>query len=364
MVNVISCSFSNKQWMATVEAHEFYIDGKGGQIGDTGTLGEVNVINVPNETTLILNKEIKPGEYNFSIDTERVYDIGVQHTAQHLFSAIAYNDYNLNTVGFRMTETYTTVDLDSSDIDENFTLELEKKINIAISEAHKVTATILTREKANKIDTFRKKISDKVIGDVRVVEIENLDTGACAGYHVDNTKDLKIFKILSFEKIKGNYTRFFFLAGDRAIEDYIFKNKIIKELGHKFSCRDYEILEMVEKQNIEKKSLETLVKDTTIKYCDLLKKDLIEKYTLINGIKYILVKEDIDIINQLSKIIDTENYTFIGIWDMGGIITSSSIHCGELVKKISETSNIKGGGKKERSNFKGEITLEEIIKLL
>ena len=40
----------------------------------------------------------------------------MQHTAQHIFSAEAYNNFGLNTVGFRMAEEYTTIDLDQKDI--------------------------------------------------------------------------------------------------------------------------------------------------------------------------------------------------------------------------------------------------------
>lgn len=43
-----------------------------------------------------------------------------------------------------------------------------------------------------------------------MVEIENLDINACAGYHVKNLIELRLFKIINFEKIKGKYTRLYF----------------------------------------------------------------------------------------------------------------------------------------------------------
>lgn len=363
MIRIISCINDNNQWVVKVDSHSFYIDGKGGQIGDQGYIGEVKFITVLDDNNIIVEKELPAGDYTYTIDIPRVKDIGIQHTSQHLFSAIAYNDYGLNTVGFRMTDTYTTVDLDSKDIDEKFIDELEAKINKAIGEGGMVTEKTIPREEANQIETFRKKISDKVIGDVRIIEIKNLDTSACAGYHTEDISKIKIFKIINFEKIKGNYTRFYFLAGDRAIEDYNNKNKIIKELNRTFSCRDNEILLMVEKFNDEKKNIENKFKDLNLKYCEYLSKELILNSFEKDEMKYIVYKGENEVINNLNKVIPSK-YIFVGLWENGGLISSSSIDCGLLVKKLSESLNIKGGGKSERANFKGEVSIDEITNLL
>ena len=186
MIKVLSCTKEKNNWIIEVESHSLYIDGKGGQIGDQGYIGNTKFLIVIDDKKIMVENEISVGEYEYTVDNDRVFDIGVQHTAQHLFSAIAYNEYGLNTVGFRMTETYTTVDLDSKDLDENFVDELEKKINSAIGEGRAILEKIVTREAANSIDTFRKKISDKVTGDVRIITIDNMDTSACAGYHVSD----------------------------------------------------------------------------------------------------------------------------------------------------------------------------------
>ena len=93
----------------------FYVDGKGGQLGDRGTIAEANIVEVK-ENIVILDKNLEDGEYTYSIDEKRQEDIRQQHTAQHIFSAEAYNNFGLNTVGFRMAEEYTTVDLDQKDI--------------------------------------------------------------------------------------------------------------------------------------------------------------------------------------------------------------------------------------------------------
>ncbi|WP_418966203.1 alanyl-tRNA editing protein [Cetobacterium sp.] len=363
MIKVLSCIKEKENWIIEVESHNLYIDGKGGQIGDQGYIGDTRFLTVIDDNRVIVEKELLPGEHTYTIDENRVFDIGVQHTAQHLFSAIAYNDYRLNTVGFRMTETYTTVDLDSKDLDEKFVDELEKKINNAIGEGRAILEKVVTREEANSIDTFRKKISDKVTGDVRIITIDSMDTSACAGYHVSNISEIRVFKIINFEKVKGNYTRFYFLSGERAIEDFIKKNRTIKELNRIFSCRDNEILSMVEKFNSEKKEVENRFKDLNTKYCDFLIKELLTAPFEKDGKKYIVYRDDKDTIANLNKSIP-EDFIFIGLWENAGLISSKAIDCGELLKRISLSLDIKGGGKGERANFKGDVSVAEITNIL
>ncbi|MGL5001187.1 MAG: alanyl-tRNA editing protein [Cetobacterium sp.] len=363
MINVISCFKDNQNWIVEVESHDLYIDGKGGQNGDQGLIGDTKFTQVLNENRLVVENEILPGKYTYSIDKNRVFDIAVQHSAQHLFSAIAYNDYGLNTVGFRMTETYTTVDLDSKDLDDSFIDELEKKINKVIGEGKRISTTLIDRDTANNIKTFRKKISDKVVGDVRIVTIDTLDTSACAGYHVSNISEIRIFKIINSEKIKGNYTRFYFLSGERAIYDFLNKNKTIKELNKIFSCKDDEILCMIDKFSTEKKENEIKCRDLYIKISELLAPKLINEIIEKEKKKYIVYKDTKEIIENLNKIIP-KDYIFIGIWENGGLISSYNENCNDLLKKISENSAIKGGGKVDRVNFKGETSVEEITNIL
>ena len=106
----------------------FYIDGKGGQLGDRGTISDANIIEVK-ELLVILNTNLEDGEHAYFIDEKRREDISQQHTAQHIFSAEAYNNFGLNTVGFRMAEEYTTVDLDQKDISKEIIDKLEELVN-------------------------------------------------------------------------------------------------------------------------------------------------------------------------------------------------------------------------------------------
>lgn len=371
LISVVSCEKENNYYRIIVKNSDFYPDGKGGQLGDRGKIGEVLVLEVLDENTILVKEYLSPGNYSFEIDNRRRLDISIQHTAQHLFSAIAYNDYELNTVGFRMSEQYSTVDLDIKDISSFMVDKLEEKVNEFIGMGSHVLINILPLEEANQLSSLRKKISDKVKEDVRIIEIEGIDTSACAGFHVENIKDLRVFKIINWEKIKGNYTRFYFLAGNRAIHDYKEKNYIIKKLNTLFSCQDYEIISMVDKFLTEKKNCESELKNILSSYSELLSEKLLSEAIYIENLPVIIHVGDLNLINNLNKNIDPTKYLFIGIHKNGGAISSELINCGEFVKYISSLdSNIKGGGKSSKANFKGDIgeafildSLQKFLKL-
>ena len=365
-VEVLSCEKIKEGYIVKLKDgnEPFYIDGKGGQLGDRGTIGESIVLEVK-DGSILVDKEVALGEQECSINMERRKDIASQHTAQHLFSALAYNDYQLNTMGFRMAEEYTTVDLDSNTITEETIKELENKANEVIRRAIELKIYTLNHEEAMKIEGLRKAIKDKVTGDVRFVEIPDTDLGACAGFHVENTKDIKLFKILSHEKIKGNYTRFFFIAGDRALKDYAFKHELSKELCHIFSCKDHEILTMLNKSLDEKKKIETEMKMIASEFSELLGEKLMKEAEEINGYKFIIYVGDKTTVQYLPKHINPEEYLLITGSEDNYSIISNKINCKDFLKELtSVNNNIKGGGNQIKGNFKGKISKEELKKQL
>lgn len=365
-VEVLSCEKIKEGYIVKLKDgnEPFYIDGKGGQLGDRGTIGESIVLEVK-DGSILVDKEVALGEQECSINMERRKDIASQHTAQHLFSALAYNDYQLNTMGFRMAEEYTTVDLDSNTITEETIKELENKANEVIRRAIELKIYTLNHEEAMKIEGLRKAIKDKVTGDVRFVEIPDTDLGACAGFHVENTKDIKLFKILSHEKIKGNYTRFFFIAGDRALKDYAFKHELSKEQCHIFSCKDHEILTMLNKSLEEKKKIETEMKMIASEFSELLGEKLMKEAEEINGYKFIIYVGDKTTVQYLPRHINPEEYLLITGSEDSYSIISNKINCKDFLKELtSANNNIKGGGNQIKGNFKGKISKEELKKQL
>ena len=367
-IGIKSCEKYNDNYAVEVEyidlfSTRIYPDGKGGQLGDRGHINNIKILEVK-EDKVIIADELEKGEYEYFLDTERRNDIAVQHTAEHLFSGIALKDYNLNNVGFRMGEEVSTIDLDSDTISDEMVKELSDKVNEAISKGAKVLGTTVMKHEIETVSGLRKKISPKITDEyIRLVKIEGYDLCACAGFHVGDIKDLKVFKILSHERIKGKYTRFTFIAGERALKDYEKKSEIIKSLNHKFSCRDNEVLEKFENYQKEHEELKKSYNYLLQKYALTLKEDILKNAVEINSHKIVFYHGDKEFINELKKVFAEEKITFAGFYEDSVLIASEDINCSALIKEIIKTDNsVKGGGGAKQGNIKGNISEEIIIK--
>lgn len=367
-IGIKSCEKYNDNYAVEVEyidlfSTRIYPDGKGGQLGDRGHINNIKILEVK-EDKVIIADELEKGEYEYSLDTERRNDIAVQHTAEHLFSGIALKDYNLNNVGFRMGEEVSTIDLDSDSISDEMVKELSGKVNEAISKGAKVLGTTVMKHEIETVSGLRKKISPKITDEyIRLVKIEGYDLCACAGFHVGDIKDLKVFKILSHERIKGKYTRFTFIAGERALKDYEKKSEIIKSLNHKFSCRDNEVLEKFENYQKEHEELKKSYNYLLQKYALTLKEDILKNAVEINSHKIVFYHGDKELINELKKVFAEEKITFAGFYEDSVLIASEDINCSALIKEIIKADNsVKGGGGAKQGNIKGNISEDIIIK--
>ena len=345
----------------------FYIDGKGGQLGDRGTISDANIIEVK-ENLVILDKNLEDGEHSYFIDEKRREDISQQHTAQHIFSAEAYNNFSLNTVGFRMAEEYTTVDLDQKDISKEIIDKLEELVNNDIKKDIIVEEEIYTNEEAHKIENLRKAIKDKIKGDVRFIKIGDVDICACAGFHVSRTSQIEIFKIINYENVKGNYTRFYFLAGERAKADYNKKHDIIKKLTNIFSCKDDEILEMLDKSLTEKSKISTELKSLSMKYVELMVKDFEKTFIEYKEYKILIYNEDENLVNILPRFVNLDKFLLLSGHDKNYSLNSNIYDCKAIISNITKSfPTIKGGGGKNKGNIKLDKTynkdkLVELIK--
>ena len=344
----------------------FYIDGKGGQLGDRGTISNANIIEVK-ENLVILDKDLEDGEHTYFIDEKRREDISQQHTAQHIFSAEAYNNFSLNTVGFRMAEEYTTVDLDQKDISKEIIEKLEKLVNNDIKKDIVVEEEIYTNEEAHKIENLRKAIKDKIKGDVRFIKIGDIDICACAGFHVSRTSQIEIFKIINYENVKGNYTRFYFLAGERAKADYNKKHDIIKKLTNIFSCKDDEILEMLDKSLTEKSKISTELKSLSMKYAELMAKDFEKTFIEYKEHKILIYNEDENLVNILPRFVNLDKFLLLSGHDKNYSLNSNIYDCKAIISNITKSfPTIKGGGGKNKGNIKLDKTYnkDELVELI
>jgi alanyl-tRNA synthetase len=251
----------------------------GGQPWDLGKINSFPVTRVTKPDTVpdhllplsskIVEVEIEGGPIEVGIDAKcevdwnRRYEFMQQHTAQHLFSAVADELYHADTVGWSMGTDSATVDLASNPLLTNDQLmHIEREVNLKIREGLPVSWKVYSKhdlenaETNPELKTLRGGVKGAALQmeELRLVSIGNVDTNPCGGTHLKSLSEINIFKVVGTEKDRGSI-RARFVAGERALS--YFQKCIEREtsMSTKLSAPSTEHVGIVEKLLKEKKEL-------------------------------------------------------------------------------------------------------------
>ncbi len=186
----------------------------GGQLFDTGQLGEARVTDVIDEggrIAHVVDRPIAPGPVQGTIDWPRRFDFMQQHSGQHLLSAVFAREARLSTLSVHLGSDSATIDLDAAELSPDLLARIEKVANDELTLNHDVSVTF---EDAATAEGLR-KASDRE-GLLRIVTIAELDRSACGGTHVRRTGEIGCILLRKVEKIR-KAARIEFLCGGRAI---------------------------------------------------------------------------------------------------------------------------------------------------
>ena len=225
-----------------------FFPGGGGQSCDLGSIEGHEVIDVfedKKEIIHVLKENIKEKEVNCKIDWDRRIDGMQQHLGQHVLSGCFFYLFNINTCGIHLGTDISTVDL-VGEVTEDQIRAAERKANEVILNGHNVDFINSNRKEAKAMGLRRELATKDEF--IRVVKIEDLDINACCGVHPSNTKELQLIKIKSYEKHKGN-TRIYFLAGNRAVQNYLYRDLILESVCNYLSAGDNEVMKTISNLN-------------------------------------------------------------------------------------------------------------------
>ena len=352
------------KFVAVAKESPFYPDGKGGQLGDRGKIGDRKVLRVFEKKGYIyhvLDGEIVPGEHDFWIDEERRKEIARQHTAQHILSAAFIKIADIETVSFHMGEDFSTIDLNAAPILKEVLDEAERMSNKIVFENRRVIEHIVDKSKADNFP-LRKPISDKVKGKARIIEVENFDWSACGGFHVSMTGEIGLIKIIDYEKVKGSLTRVYFVAGMRALREFSKLVDLFKDLSRMLTTSQDEmksrIYNIIETSKEKASKLDKLAEE----YARMVSKGLLENAKECCGLKIVAFDGYEEVGKYIFKFIGDEENVLILIKVPGGYeIGSKKIEVGELIKKLNQLIDSKGGGGKNRGRISTEKPMSLII---
>jgi alanyl-tRNA synthetase len=234
----------------------FYPD-SGGQPSDSGTLGEISVLDVIDEggeVAHVLAEALSGDSATGLIDWPRRFDHMQQHTGQHILSAAFETIAKLKTASFHLGKETSTIDLDSERVGERQLESAAELANQVIFENHAIHVLFRTAAEAQQLELRKPTERD---GEIRLIEIEDFDLSACGGTHVRSTGSVGIISLRKIDRAKS-LTRVEFVCGARAFRRAHQNYSVLSEAGRLLSSGFEQIPELISKQSQELRDSERL----------------------------------------------------------------------------------------------------------
>lgn len=218
----------------------FYPAG-GGQPHDTGTLNNVDVIDVEKVDDEIRHyiqgdPSTLDGVVRGKINWSRRFDHMQQHAGQHILTAAFIELFNAQTVSFHLGSEQVTIDIAVDTLTEQQLAAAEARANDIILENRPIQTTWITE---NELVNYNLRKEVAVTGDIRLVIIPDFDYNGCGGTHPTSTGQVSAIKILSTEKMKGN-VRVSFVCGQRVLAELAMRKKVLADVARQLSVPEIE----------------------------------------------------------------------------------------------------------------------------
>lgn len=243
--NVIQ-SISHEDHPALMLDQTCFYPESGGQPADRGTLDGIPVIHVfekDDRIVHVLEKEISADVVRGKIDWTIRFDHMQQHAGQHILSQCLVQLYDAATRSFHMGEKTSSLEVDMRNISEDEADQVEKLANDIAFQNKEIKTCFYNEEEISEVHLRRPAMKK---GEIRVVEISDFDSTACGGTHPQNSGEIGMIKILKWDRIRNN-TRFEFICGYRALEDYARKHRDLKNLSNNLTVDDREVVASFDK---------------------------------------------------------------------------------------------------------------------
>ena len=346
----------------------------GGQEGDKGKISTPNGEFQVNATEKLLNTKIchfgimLNGEINkndtvdISVDKLNRHKTAINHTATHLLQAALREvvGKHVEQAGSLVTADRLRFDfthfnaLTKEEIDK-----VEKIVNQKIDESIAVTKkemSLVDAKKAGATALFGEKYGEIV----RTVKVSDFSFELCGGTHINNTQEIKYFKIVAEESVAQGVRRIEAVTYDKVIDYYKNLNDKLSSIEHILKTDDNQVVEKVEQLLSDNKKL--------LKNNESLKKEISNKESEdiqaenINGINLIAKVVSDKSMDELKDLSDTlkdkfDNYLIVlgsSIDNKPFVVVQSSDYCvnkgilaRDIIKKVSEGIGGRGGGKEK-----------------
>ncbi|XP_057654504.1 alanyl-tRNA editing protein Aarsd1-B [Diorhabda carinulata] len=255
----------------------------GGQPCDYGLIEDIPVKKIVRKEDKAIHFISQPLEIGTSVkqkvDWERRFDHMQQHSGQHLLSAVLEQKFSAETVSWWLGEEDSYVELDIPMLFDKDIQLVENMVNELIREGLEVTVTVYPKDIPKELyDEVRsvKGLPEDHKGDIRVINIGDIDSNMCCGTHVTNVSQLQGIKLLHTEKSKRkNKILLHFLVGNRVLNKLascLDREKKLTTILNNNASLHVELVEKLQKNlKISNKNLQTILKDLAVLNANMLK---------------------------------------------------------------------------------------------
>ncbi|MGN8800698.1 alanyl-tRNA editing protein [Candidatus Merdisoma sp. HCP28S3_D10] len=242
---VTACEQEKDYWKVALDQTAFFPEG-GGQAGDTGYLGDVEVFDTHEKNGEIWHYTRRPLEIGAEVkgvlDWKKRFSRMQQHSGEHIVSGLIHTRFGYDNVGFHLGEEEVTMDFNGP-ISREELAEIEAAANQVVFDNVPILISYPCKEELAILD-YRSKI--EIEGQVRIVTIPDTDVCACCAPHVERTGEIGLIKLTNVQSHRGG-VRVSLLAGDRALRDYREKETSVKAVSVLLSAKEAVVADAVER---------------------------------------------------------------------------------------------------------------------
>ncbi len=231
----------NNEFHVILNQTAFFPEG-GGQPSDIGYIDNIEVTHVYEDNGDIFHVlAALPSKFervHCTLNWKRRFDFMQQHLGQHILSASLFKLYDAKTIGFHLSSEYTTIDIDRI-LKED---DIDKAEFFANQIVFNDLVVNILYPNLKELQNLPLRSQPEVSKNIRIVKINDFDYTPCCGTHPNRTGEVGLVKIRKSEVYKGGM-RIEFLCGNRALNDYHWKNKAINDVSAMLSIKDINISE-------------------------------------------------------------------------------------------------------------------------
>ncbi len=363
----------------------FYPEG-GGQVGDRGILRhdgrEYRVIDTQKVGDVIVHvleevPNLREGdEVEGEIDWARRLVLMRHHTATHIILGAARRVLGEHVwqAGAEKTEEKGRLDITHYELPSREEIrKIEELANKVVLDARPVRTYFMPRYEAERkygFTLYQGGVPKQAV--IRVVEIEDWDAEACFGTHLKNTIEAGGIKIVNVEKIQDGVVRLEYVAGTQVVT---YADKLEEELRRVGEIVGGDPVKRARALKKEYEAIKRLLSTYRSEFIKMKKGELIEKATIVNGVRVITyfheIGDDAALRELLLEIINEHPEALIVAAtrkERGTLLEVSvgkdalrKISARDILRELTKRVKGRGGGKPDHATGMFEASPDELL---